>query len=136
GRHVFKLALAALYALVVERLSVDLLLELHDAPEQRIRARRAARDVDVDRQEVVDPWHRAIGALKGATRDGAGAHGDHVFRVGHLVVDAAYGWRHFRGHGAGDDHEVGLAGRGAELLGAEAGDVEAGGANRDHLDGA
>src|SRR3712207_8996524 len=47
----------------------DLLLELHDPMDQRIRPRRAAGQVDVDRQEVVDARDRAVAALVGAAGD-------------------------------------------------------------------
>ena len=46
-------------------------------------------------------------------------------RLGHLLVDRA-----------GDDHDVGLARRGAEHFGAEAGQVEPRGAGGHHFNGA
>lgn len=45
---------------------------------------------------------------------GAAAHGDDPSRVGHLVVDLAQGGGHLVGEGAGDNHDVGLAGGRAE----------------------
>src|SRR5512141_1414841 len=44
----------------------DLLLELDQAAEQRLRPRRAAGDVDVDRQGLVDPLHYAVGVENSA----------------------------------------------------------------------
>src|SRR5207248_8915705 len=55
---------------------------------------------------------------------------------GHLVVEALDARGHFVVDGAGDDHEVGLAGRGAEGAGAEAIEVETASADGHHLDGA
>ena len=66
---------------------------------------------------------------------GAAAHADHPARVGHLVVDLAEGGSHLVGQGAGDDHDVGLARRGAENY-AEAVLVVARGGEVHHFDGA
>jgi hypothetical protein len=114
----------------------DLLLQHHQACEQRLRPRRATGDVDVDRDDEVDAGQRAVTEGEGPAHGGATAEGDDPLRLRHLQVDAAHGRGHLPGHGAGDDHEVGLARRGAEDLGAEAGDVVAGGGSGDHLDGA
>lgn len=62
-------------------------------------------------------------------------HGNHPAGVGHLVVDLAEGGRHFVGEGAGDNHDVGLAGGGAEDD-AEAVLVVAGSGEVHHFDGA
>src|SRR3712207_9423264 len=51
----------------------------------------------------------------------------------YLQVDTADGGRHLPGDGAGDDHQVRLARRGAEDLSAEAGEVVARGGGGDHL---
>src|SRR5687768_2878207 len=53
----------------------DLFLELEDAVDQPLRRRRATGDVDVDRDDLVDPLHHVVGTIE-ATRAGAGAHRD------------------------------------------------------------
>src|SRR5947207_57510 len=93
-----------------QRLRLDLLLQLHDPPQQRVGPRGAARDVNVDGDEIVDTGNRAVRALERTAGDRAGPHRDDVLRVGHLVVDTPYSGRHARGNGAGHDHEVSLAG--------------------------
>ena len=70
----------------------DLLLQLHDGVQQRVRPRRAARDVHVDRQEVVDARHRAVRALVRPAGGGAHAHRDHVLR-GRPSGRRCVGWR-------------------------------------------
>src|SRR5688572_3858746 len=52
-----------------------LLLELEDAVDQPLRGRRAAGDVDVHRDDLVDPLHHVVGPVE-AARAGAGAHRD------------------------------------------------------------
>src|SRR2546430_12176141 len=68
-------------------LVLDPLLEQHDALQEGLRPGRAARDVDVDRNDLVDPLGDAVGVPVGAAAVGAAAHGDHVLGVGHLVVE-------------------------------------------------
>src|SRR4051794_37113905 len=58
----------------------DLLLELEDAVHQPLRRGRTARDVDVHRDNLVDPLHHVVGAVE-AARAGAGAHRDHPLGV-------------------------------------------------------
>ena len=111
----------------------DLALELVEPVHQRLGARRAARDVDVDRHELVGALDdRVVG--EHPARRGAGAHRDHPLGLEHLVVQAADDGRHLDRDPAGEDQEVGLPRRGAHRLGAEAGDVVAGRDDRHHLD--
>ena len=120
----------------VSCLLVDFLLQHHEGVDQRLGPRRAAGDVDVHRDVTVDALEHVVALLERAAGDGAGAHGDDVFRLGHLVVEADDLRRHFLGDGAGDDHQVRLARRGPEDLRAEAGEVVARHGGGDHLDGA
>ena len=118
-------------------LVLDALLEQDDALEQRLGAGRAARHVDVDGDDLVDALGDRVGVPVRAAAVGARPHGDHVLRVGHLLVEALDRRRHLVGDGAGDDDEVGLAGAGRERDDAEAHHVVAGrGERRTHLDGA
>src|SRR6202008_1822846 len=66
-----------------------------------------------------------------AAGGGAGAHRDRPLRLQHLVVEAADDRRHLDRDAARQDYPVGLAGGGAQGLGAEAGEVVAGGDDRD-----
>ena len=109
-------------------------LQFHEGVEQRLRPRRAAGDVNVDRDVAIDSFQNIVALLERSAGNGAGAHRDDVFRVGHLVVEPDDLRRHFFGHGAGHDHEIGLARRGAENFAAEAREIVARGGGRDHLD--
>ncbi len=91
----------------------DLLLQQHDAVQQRFGRRGTARHVDVDGHDAVAAAHHRIGVVVVAAAIGAGAHRNDVARLRHLVVDLAQRRRHLVGQGAGDDHHVGLARRGA-----------------------
>jgi hypothetical protein len=97
-----------------------------------------AGHVDIDRKQLVDALdHRVLaGKDEGPAGDGAVAHGDDPLGLGHLVVEGLDRRGHLLVDRAGDDHDVGLARRGTEDLGAETGDVEAGRAGGHHLDGA
>src|SRR3954454_5498475 len=71
----------------------DLLLQLVDAVHERLGTRRAAGDVDVHGQELVNPLdNRVVVEHAGARR--AGAHRDDPLRLEHLVVDAPDDRRH------------------------------------------
>ena len=120
--------------LVDKRLRRDLLLELEDALEQRLGPGRAARDVDVDRDDRVDTLGDGVGVPVGAAGVGAGAERDDVLGLGHLVVEPADGGRHLVGHGAGHDHQVGLPRTGRERDDAEADEVVPGHRGGDELD--
>src|SRR5437764_1251748 len=89
--------------------AADLLLQQQYAVKQRLGGRRTARHVDIDRHDAVATAHHRIGIVVVAAPVGAGAHGDDVARLRHLVVDLAQRRRHLVGQRAGDDHHVGLA---------------------------
>ena len=102
-------ALAAQHAVLL-----DLLLQLHHAVEQRLRPRRAAGHVDVHRHHLVDALQHVVAVLPvGAAVVGAGAHGDDVLGLRHLLVEPLHARGHLQGDGAGHDHEVALARRAA-----------------------
>ena len=88
---------------------------------QALRARRAARHVDVDRQELVGRDERVV--VEHPHRAAAGAHRDRPLRLEHLVVEPADDGGHLDGHAARQDDQVGLPGRSPEGLVAEARDV-------------
>src|SRR5690606_17507236 len=64
------------------------------------------------------------------------AHGDDPLGFHHLVVDLPEHRGHLLAHPSGHDHEVGLTGRGAEHLHAEAREVVVRTTGTHHLDGA
>ena len=95
-------------------------LQQHQRIHQRLGPRRAAGNIDIDRQEAVDALHHRIDVVH-AARIGAGAHGDHPARFAHLLVKPLQRHRHLAEHRARHDQQVGLARRRADHLGAEAG---------------
>jgi hypothetical protein len=62
-------------ALIAMPLGHDLLLQHHDAVHEPLRPRRAARHVDVDRDDGVDALHHGV-VVEHAAGRGAGAHRD------------------------------------------------------------
>ena len=91
----------------VGRSSNDFFLEHGQALENGLGPRRAARNVDVHRQDLVDALHHAVDVVH-AAGVGARPHGDDPFGFGHLLVEP----QHHRGDlfedGAGNDEQVGL----------------------------
>ena len=112
-----------------------LLLQLENTIHERLAGRRAPRHINVDRHDPVAAPRDAVAVVVVPAAVGAGAHGDDPAGVWHLVVDLAEGGGHLVGEGAGDDHDIGLAGARAEdyahavLIVARRGEVH-------HLDGA
>src|SRR5438477_470987 len=105
------LTLADLLARAEPPLADDLVLHPHQAFGQRLGTGRAAGYVDVHRHELVDALADRVGVLEEAAAGGAGAHGDDVLRLGHLLVEQAAALGHLVGQGSGDDHQVALARR-------------------------
>src|SRR5258708_39188039 len=64
----------------------DLLLQLQNAVQQSLRRRRTAGNIDIDRHDTVAAADDGIGVVIIAAAIGAGAHGDHPARLGHLAV--------------------------------------------------
>src|SRR5215210_692695 len=114
-------------------LAADKALQLVEPVEESFGARRAARDVDVHRHELVRALHDGV-VREHARGGGAGPHRDHPLGLEHLVVDPADDRRHLERDPAGENDHVGLPGRGAEGLGSEPRDVVARGDHRHHLD--
>ena len=97
--------------------------KFHEPFQERFRPGRATGNVNVHRDELIDPLQDGVAAIHAAARS-AGAHGDAPFRFGHLVPNPFDGQGHLVGDGAGDDHDVALARRKAHHFRAEAGDIE------------
>ena len=82
----------------------DLLLQRHKGMNECLGPRRAAGDMDVNRDKPVDPFQDIVALLERPARNGTSAHGNHVFGLGHLVVQTHHLGRHFLGHRPGNDH--------------------------------
>lgn len=91
-----------------------LLLELEDTEHEGLGGGRAAGNVDVDGDDAVTAAGDGVGVVVVAATVCAGAHGNDPTGVGHLIVDLTEGGSHLVGKGAGDDHDIGLTGRGTE----------------------
>ena len=89
-------------------------LQLENPIHQRLTRRRATRHIYIHRHNPIASPRHTVTVMIIPTPIRAAAHRDHPSGVGHLVVDLAQGGRHFVGEGAGDDHDIGLAGGSAE----------------------
>ena len=120
--------------LASEFVTFDFVLDTHEAFEERFGARRTAGDVDIDGDDEVDTFDDVITPFEvRAAASGAGTHGDDELGIGHHVIEAADAAGHFVRNGAGDNHQVGLAGRGAEGTRAETVHIEAAGTGGHHF---
>jgi len=91
-----------------------LLLQLEDTEHERLGGWRASWDVDVDWDNSVATSRDTVAVVVVATTVGAATHGDDPSWVRHLVVDLAKRRRHLVGESTGDNHDIGLTGRGTE----------------------
>ena len=113
----------------------NLLLQLKDAVHQRLARRRTPRDVDIHGHNPIATPRDTVAVMIIPAPVRAAAHADDPAGVGHLVVHLAEGGGHFVRQRAGDDHDVGLAGGGAEDY-AQAVLIVAWGGEVHHFDGA
>ncbi len=101
--------------------------------DQGFRTWRAAGNIDIHGDELVDSLKHRVAAIHSAGRR-AGSHGDAPFRLWHLVPDAFHGERHLVGDRAGNDQHITLARGKPHDFHAETGDVEAARRRRHQLD--
>ena len=112
-----------------------LLLQLKYPIHQRLARGRTPGDINIHGHNPVAAPRHTVTVVVIPAPVSAAAHTDHPPRLGHLVVDLAERGSHLVGEGAGHDHDVGLAGGGAEdysqavLVVARSGEVH-------HFDGA
>src|SRR5690606_40563472 len=66
--------------------ALDLVLQQQEPVDHAFGAGRAARDVDVAGDDLVDPWQRGVVVVETAARR-AGAERQDVLGLGHLLVD-------------------------------------------------
>ena len=119
-----------------ELLDFDFALELHQAIEESFGTRRTTGDIDIDRQDLVDTGHNAIGILEGTAGNGATAAGDNIFRLGELFIEAHESRGHLMDDGALHHNIVCLTRRVAGHFEPEAGHVVARGTEAHELDSA
>src|SRR5262249_41652555 len=112
---------------------LNLVLQQHQAVEHLLGPRRAAGNIDVDRNDLIGARYRRVVLIETAGRC-ADAERDDPFGFGHLLVDAGQHRRRALGDGADDAQEMGLPWRETRKLGAEASDVvlRAGGGHELH----
>ncbi len=101
----------------------DLLLQQHQTLQKGFWPRRTTGDVDIDRQDLVDPLHDTVNIVH-AAGVGAAAHRHDPLGVGHLLVDPQHAGSHLLERCPGNDHQVRFARRTAQNLGTETGQVE------------
>src|SRR5947207_15137015 len=80
-----------------QSLIVDFPLQFHESMQKRFWPWRASGNVNIDWNVAVDPFQNVVTLLERPAGDCARPHRDHVFGVGHLVVESHYLWRHFFG---------------------------------------
>src|SRR5207245_591369 len=94
-------------ATVQHVLRIDLLLQQYQPLKHRLWTRRAAADIDVDRDDAVDALHGRIVAIE-PPRGSTGPEGHNPFRLAHLVVYALEHRGNFMINGAYHHQQVGL----------------------------
>ncbi len=115
-------------------LTVDFALQFHESVQQRFWPRRATGNVNINWDVTVDTFEHVIALLERPAGNGARAHRNHIFWIGHLVVEPDDLRRHFFCHRTGDNHEIGLTRRWPENFAAKPRNIVARGGSRDHLD--
>src|SRR5258708_7323630 len=116
-------------------LVVDFFLKLEDGVKKGFWTRRAAGNVNINGNDLIAALDDGV-IVENAAGSGASAHGDNPLGLGHLIVKLADHRCHFLRDAAGDNHQIGLAGRGAENFGAKARDVKASSGHGHHFNGA
>src|SRR5579863_7028628 len=111
----------------------DLLLQLDDPVDERLRGGRTARYIDVNGHDTVAATHDCIGIVVITAAVRARAHRDDPAWLGHLVIDPAQSGRHLVHERTRHDHHIRLA-RARSKHYTEAIEVVAGSARMHHLD--
>jgi len=119
-----------------QALLLNLLLQRHEGMKQCLGTRWTTWNVHIDWNIAVNPFEHIVSLLEWAARNRAGAHGNDVFGLGHLIVKPDDLRSHFLGYGAGDDHEISLPGRRTEHFSAKPCQIISGHAGGNHFDSA
>src|ERR671912_838449 len=91
----------------------DLVLDPEQSFCKRFRPWRAARNVDVDGDDLVDAFTNRVGQLKKSTTAGAASHCNDVFGIRHLIIEKLGALGHFISERSCDYHKIRLTGCGA-----------------------
>lgn len=91
-----------------------LFLQLKNAIKKSFGGGRAARDIDINRQNTVDTAKDTVAVVIVTPTISTAAHAYDPLGVWHLVVAKPDSRSHLVGDSTGDDHDVGLARGGAE----------------------
>src|ERR1035437_10468167 len=86
-----------------------------DAENDCLRPRRAARDIDIDRQNLVDAASAGVALAGDAAGSGAGTDGDHDTRLGDGLDRAAHGGLQVARDRSGDHDPVPVARSGNQV---------------------
>src|SRR5438094_4486176 len=89
-------------------LADDLVLHAQQTLGERLGTRRAARNVDVHRDQLVHALADRVRVLEEAAARSARAHRDHVLRLRHLLVQKPAALGHLVGERSGHDHQIAL----------------------------
>src|SRR5688572_31809417 len=100
-------------------LSLYLLIQGYYTMDEGFGARGAACHVHIHRDNFIHTLDERI-VIEHTAAGGAVAHGNDPFRLGHLVVEKAKGWRHLARKPTGNDHQIRLARAGTHQLHAKA----------------
>lgn len=92
----------------------NLLLQLQNAVHQCLAGWRTSRHIHIDRHDPIASPHNAIAVVVIPTPVRAAPHADDPSRLWHLVIYLTQCRRHLVCERAGDNHDIGLAGRGAK----------------------
>src|SRR5215510_2799118 len=90
-------------------LFIDLPLQFHECMQKRFQTRRATWNINIDGYVTINPLEDIVALLEWTAGNGARTHCNHVFRIGHLIVETYDLWRHFLGHRACDNHQIRLS---------------------------
>ena len=112
----------------------NLLAQLEHPVDQCLGTRRTARDIDIHGQNLIHARHNGIRIRKGAARNRTRPHCDHIFWLGHLLVEAHNRICHLPRQRPRNDQEIRLARTRAEDLVAEPRKIEARRRRAHHLD--
>ena len=106
-----------------EFLNLNLALKLHHTVEYGLRTRWAARDVDINGDNLINAFNDMIASLERTARDGASANCDYILRLGHFVVETFQRWSHLVGDGTSTHDKICLTWRVTRYLESETREV-------------
>lgn len=92
----------------------NLPLQLKHAIHQRLRSRRAPRNIDVHWDNPINASNDTVAVVIVSTTVSTRPHADDPTGLGHLIVAESDGRRHLVGDCTGDDHDIGLSRRGSK----------------------